>query len=148
MIFFPLTSASELNHVPSTSQKNCDSSIGGTATAMFDPRITAECIDRYKADLSCCVPAPSFRRYDRPQLDRQDEACFHLLSRALRCLASPLPDKQLTINSVAKSSTPAARLSAEFLRLCGCNMRSTSRTVQPCFPAPSASKESDDVPLN
>lgn len=147
MIFW-VTSASGPNHVLTTLQKSCDLSIGGTASAMFDPRITAECIDRYKADLSCCVPAPSFRRYDRPQLDRQDEACFHLLARALRCLASPLPDKQFTMNSAAKSSTPAARLSAEFLRLCGCNMRSTSRTVQPCFPAPSASKESDDVPLN
>jgi len=50
MIFFPLTSASELNHVPSTSQKNCDSSIGDTAATDFGSPQTAECIDRYQAD--------------------------------------------------------------------------------------------------
>ena len=147
MIFW-LTSASGLNHVLTTLQTSSDSSIGGTACAMFDTRITAECIDHCKAGLSCCVPAPSFRRCDRPQLDRQDEACFHLLSRALRCLASSLPDKQFTMNSAANSSTHAARLSAAFLRLCGCNMRSTHRAIQPCSPSPSASRESDDVPLN
>ena len=65
MIFW-LTSASGLNHVLTTLQTSNDSSIGGTAYAMFDPHITAECIDRYKAGLSCCVPAPSFRRCDRP----------------------------------------------------------------------------------
>ena len=81
MIFW-LTSASGLNHVLTTLQTSCDLSIGGTASAMLVPRITAARIDRYKADLSCCVPAPSFRRCDRPQLDRQAEACFHLLSRA------------------------------------------------------------------
>ena len=90
MIFW-LTSAFNLNHVLSALQTNCDLSIGDTASAMFGPRIIAERIDRYKADLSCCVPAPSFRRCDRPQLDRQDEACFHLLSHALLSLASPLP---------------------------------------------------------
>lgn len=136
MIFW-LTSASDLNHVLSALQKSCDLSIGETASTMFDPRITAECIDRYKADLSCCVPAPSFRRCDRPQLDRQDEACFHLLSRVLLPLASTLTDKQMPTNSAAKVKQCAARLPTAFLRLCGYNMQSTPRTAQPCFPAPS-----------
>jgi hypothetical protein len=70
MIFW-LTSASDLNHVLSTLQTSYDLSIGVTASQCFEPRKTAECIDRCKAVLSCCVPAPSFRRCDRPQLDRQ-----------------------------------------------------------------------------
>lgn len=100
MIFW-LTSASDLNHVLSTLQTSYDLSIGVTASQCFEPRKTAECIDRCKAVLSCCVPAPSFRRCDRPQLDRQGEACFRLLSRALRYLASSLPDKQPLTNSAA-----------------------------------------------
>ena len=60
MIFW-LTSASGLNHVLTTLQTSCDLSIGDTASAMSEPRITAECIDRYKAGLSYCVPAPSLR---------------------------------------------------------------------------------------
>ena len=61
MIFW-LTSAFNLNHVLSALQTNCDLSIGDTASAMSEPHITAECIDRYKAGLSYCVPAPSLRR--------------------------------------------------------------------------------------
>jgi hypothetical protein len=61
MIFW-LTSASDLNHVLSTLQSSCDLSIGDTASTMPEPRMTAECIDRYEAGLSYCVPAPSLRR--------------------------------------------------------------------------------------
>jgi hypothetical protein len=65
-MIFCLTSASDLNHVLLALQKSFDSSVGVTVPTMFEPRKTAERIDRCETDPQCGIPTPSFRECDQP----------------------------------------------------------------------------------